>query len=126
MVANLPSISPDGTRVASFYWDERASPMQGVVIFPLAGRQPTKRLNIVPDAVNGFALHWSPDGRAILHLDENLSNLWSEPVDGGPPTQVTNFNGDQIFNFAWSHDGKWLALARGKVTNDVVLITDLK
>ncbi len=47
-------------------------------------------------------------------------------IGGGPPTQVTNFNGDRIFNFAWSHDGKWLALARGKVTNDVVLITDLK
>jgi hypothetical protein len=32
----------------------------------------------------------------------------------------------QAFNFAWSHDGKWLALARGSVTNDVVLISDLK
>jgi Tol biopolymer transport system component len=124
--AHLPAISPDGKQVAAFYQDEKANPVQGVMIFPFTGGEATKRLNIMLDAVNGFALHWSPDGRALLHFDENLSNIWSQPVDGGAATQVTKFEGDPIFNFAWSHDGKWLALARGRVTNDVVLISDLK
>jgi serine/threonine protein kinase/Tol biopolymer transport system component len=124
--AHLPTISPDGKQVAALYQDEKANPVQGVMIFPFTGGEPTKRLNIMLDAVNGFALHWSPDGHALLRLDENLSNIWSQPVDGGSPTQVTNFQGDPIFNFAWSHDAKWLALARGRVTNDVVLISDLR
>jgi len=124
--ANLPSISPDGKYIASFYWDDRANPTQGVMTFPFAGVQPIKRFNIVPDATNGFALHWSLDGLGLLHLDENLSNIWSQPINGGPARQLTNFRGDLIFNFAWSHDGKWLALARGTVADDVVLIEDLK
>ncbi len=81
---------------------------------------------LLPDAINGFALHWSPDGRALLHLREGLLNVWSQPVDGGKPSRLTNFQGDQIFNFAWSQDGKWLALARGRVAEDVVLISDLR
>lgn len=125
-IANLPIISPDGRYIASFYWDEAANPPVGVMILPFAGGQPVKRLNILPDAVNGFALHWSPDGRAILHFDESLANLWSQPIDGGKPTQLTNFQGDQIFNFSWSPDGKSLALARGRVKDDAVLISDVK
>ena len=53
-------------------------------------------------------------------------NLWSQPLDGGPPKQVTDFKSDEIFSFAWSRDGKQLALARGVETGDVVLITDSK
>jgi len=42
------------------------------------------------------------------------------------PVQVTDFQGDQFFNFDYSRDGKWLAVARGRVTDDVVLISELK
>lgn len=45
---------------------------------------------------------------------------------GGNPVQVTDLQGDQIFNFDYSPDGKWLALVRGRVTDDVVLIEDLR
>lgn len=68
--------------VSRFYWDEAANPPVGVMILPFAGGRPVKRLSILPDAINGFALHWSPDGRAILHFDESLANLWSQPIDG--------------------------------------------
>ncbi|HEV8426725.1 MAG TPA: protein kinase [Pyrinomonadaceae bacterium] len=124
--AHLPVISPDDKQIAASYQDEKADPIQGVMILPFNGGQPTKRLNIALDAINGFALHWSPDGRSLLYFDANLSNIWSIPIAGGPATQLTNFQGEPLFNFAWSHDGKWLALARGRVTNDVVLINDLK
>ncbi len=123
---NLPTISPDGKHVASFYWPESVDESHGVMIFPFAGGQVTKRLNILADSINGFVLRWSPDGRALLHLREDLLNIWSQPVEGGKPSQLTNFQGDKIFNFAWSQDGKWLALARGRVAEDVVLIDDLR
>ncbi len=45
-------------------------------------------------------------------------------MDGGDPVQVTDFQGDQIFNFDYSPDGKWLAVARGRITDDVVMISD--
>jgi Tol biopolymer transport system component len=55
-----------------------------------------------------------------------VSNIWSQPLNGGKPVQLTNFTTGRIFNFDWSRDGKWLALARGSMTNDVVLISDLR
>jgi hypothetical protein len=79
---NLPTILPDGKHVASFYWPESTGDSHGAMILPLAGGPVTKRFNILADSVNGFVLRWSPDGRALLHLREDLLNVWSQSVDG--------------------------------------------
>lgn len=47
-------------------------------------------------------------------------------MDGGPPKRLIDFAPDRIFSFALSNDGKQLALARGTLTYDVVLIRDFK
>ncbi len=125
-LTNLPVVSPDGKQIACFYWDEQANPAHGIMIFPFEGGQPTKRLKILSAGPDAFVLHWTPDGRALLYIDTRLSNIWSQSVDGGEPVQLTDFQGDQVFNFDYSPDGKWLAIARGTVTDDVVLIEDLK
>jgi hypothetical protein len=39
---------------------------------------------------------------------------------------LTDFNSERIFWFDWSRDGKALAYARGGVTNDVVMISDIE
>ncbi len=123
--ANLPSVSPDGKQIVCFYWDEQANPPRGAMIIPFEGGVPTKRFNLSSGGmVYGFVLHWTLDGRAILFIDTR--NIWSQPLDGGEPVQLTNFQGDQIFNFDYSPDGKWLAAARGSVTSDVVLISDAR
>jgi len=73
-------------------------------------------------------IRWAPDGRSLTYIDDlnGVSNIWSRPVSGGPPKQLTHFTSGQIFNFAWSRDGKQLALARGTETSDVVLITNFR
>ena len=73
-------------------------------------------------------MRWTPDGRALRYIDTQggVSNIWSQPLDGTKPVQLTNFKTGRIFNFDWSRDGKWLALARGTTTSDVVLISDLR
>jgi len=38
----------------------------------------------------------------------------------------TRASSDRIFNFAWSHDGKQIALAHVTVTNDVVVTSNFK
>jgi eukaryotic-like serine/threonine-protein kinase len=119
--ANLPVVSPDGRQIACYYWDEQAEPQRGAMILPFAGGAPTKRFDIGPHN-GGFALHWAHDGRALLYTDGR--NVWSQPVDGGRPVQLTDLQGDRIFNFDYSPDGKRLAVARGSVTNDAVLISD--
>jgi hypothetical protein len=53
-----------------------------------------------------------------------MSNIWATPLDGGQPRWLTSFVDLRIFGFAWSRDGRTLAVSRGEYTSDVVLITD--
>ncbi len=73
-------------------------------------------------------LSWSPDGRAVIAKSDKggVGNLWSFPIDGSSPKQLTNFTSNQISNFAISRDGKRLALARGFSNLDIVLIKDFR
>lgn len=71
---------------------------------------------------------WSTDGKAILYTDtrNSVTNIWAQPVDGGPPKQLTDYKAEQIFEFDLSRDGKQLALSRGTVSSDVVLISNFR
>jgi eukaryotic-like serine/threonine-protein kinase len=124
--SSQPVISPDGKQIACRYIDEQAQPLRAVVaIIPFEGGQPTKRFDIITQRLR---LRWASDGRALTYIltRAGVSNIWSQPVNGGKPVQLTDFKSDQIYFFDWSRDGHQLALARGSVTSDVVLISDLK
>lgn len=121
---SAPLISPSGKEIAATYWDVELDQSAGVVIFPIEGGQPTRRLNIHLD-FEGIASvwAWALDGRALIYIDNDRANIWSQPSDGSKPTRLTDFQGDELFHFAYSRDGNWLAVARGRVTEDVVMIT---
>jgi serine/threonine protein kinase/WD40 repeat protein len=69
-------------------------------------------------------VRWTPDGRGVAYAEQ--SNLWVQSIDGGPPRQLTRFTeGRPIMAFAWSRDGKRLAIARTSTTDDIVLIKGL-
>jgi Tol biopolymer transport system component len=73
-------------------------------------------------------VRWTVDGRNLTYIkdDNGVSNIWNQPLSGGPPQRITSFKSGRIFNFNWSHDGKYLALARGSMSGDVVLIRDVR
>ncbi len=116
-----PVVSPDGKMFACSYWDEQYDSKFVIAVFPLEGGAPVKAFDL-PTAT----VRWAADNRALTYIDtqNSASNIWSQPLAGGAPRQLTNWKSDRIFNFAWSRDGKQLALSRGVVTNDVVLISD--
>ncbi|MGH9768228.1 MAG: winged helix-turn-helix domain-containing protein [Blastocatellia bacterium] len=128
--AARPVVSPDGKWVACFYLDEKDGANK-VALISFAGGEPILVTGMAqPDY---FILRWSPDSRALTYIAtrQGVSNIWSKPIDGGPKDggaarQLTNFTADQIFRFAWSRDGKFLACERGKVINDAVLISSGK
>ena len=122
-----PTVSPDGSLVACWYREDQPNAPVKVAVIPFAGGDPVKVFDI-PGSVNIAAgLRWTPDGRALTYIDTTggVSNIWSLPVDGGKPVQLTDFKTDQIFWFDFSRDGK-LAVSRGTQTSDVVLIRDFR
>ena len=127
-----PQLSPDGTLVAYLSINEHTyRPKIGIVKFDDGALVKTIDLPLTA-APNAYILlfyrgwHWSPDGKAIVYVNTvgGVSNLWSQPIDGSPAKQLTNFKTDRILTFAFSPDGKRLALARGNQTSDAVLISE--
>ncbi len=115
-----PDVSPDGKSMAFFRGDSPNPP--AIVVCDLPACKTLKRLPAPPADTR---LRWTPDGRGIAYLKE--SNLWVQPLDGGPLRQLTHFtDGRTIPDFAWSRDGKRLAIARMSVTNDIVLFKGLR
>ena len=99
------------------------------MLIPFQGGPPTKSLTVASAvAAHQFLREvlWSRDGRELTYVDtrNGVSNLWAQPISGGPPHPLTNFTSRQIFGFAWSPDGKRAALACGNQTSDVVLLMD--
>jgi TolB protein len=122
------SISPDGKWMA----------YQHVSAGQNLGEENTLRIGALPTAGDAeprlFDLpsripitRWSADSAAFDYADGGIfisSSLWRQPITGGEPQNLCDFH-DRVFNFAWSRDGKNLAVSRGKQQGDALLITNL-
>jgi Tol biopolymer transport system component len=121
-----PAISPDGKLIACYYLDERTVTTK-IALIPFEGGEPSKLFDLLqPLDAGAYPVQWTHDGRALTYTVSRggVSNIWIQPLDGSPPRQLTDFKSDRIFSFAWSRDGKWLALSRGPEQRDVVLMSD--
>ncbi|HEY0458749.1 MAG TPA: protein kinase [Pyrinomonadaceae bacterium] len=126
--AARPVVSPDGKYIACLYYIEMGTGyLTKIAIIPSEGGLPLKVLDL-PQVVKSRTLRWTPDGQGLIYIDSGnrVFNLWSQPLDGSPPKQLTDFKSDQIFRFDLSRNGKGFALARGKESADVVLINNFR
>ena len=122
-LADQAAVSPDGKLIACRYREEALKPFQ-LGIISLETGQTVKAIDSPATTTIRAGLQWSSDGKSVMYVEtrNGVSNIWSQPVDGSQPKQLTEFKTDQIFSFTWSKDGKQLLLARGNVINDVVMI----
>jgi eukaryotic-like serine/threonine-protein kinase len=120
--SQLPSISPDGKLIAYFYADTQANNQPKLSIMPFEGGEPVKTIDL-PPSVQPLAFAWLPEGRSVAYIDNSsgIFNVWSTPLDGGAPKQLTNFQNDFVNSFSISRDGK-IAAYRVSATRDIVLI----
>jgi serine/threonine protein kinase/Tol biopolymer transport system component len=118
-------ISPDGKLLAYRALPATMSSPAVLTVVPFGGGSPLYRFDV---PMGAFEVHWAPDGQALDYAltRGGASNIWRQALAGGPPKQITNFKSDRIFFFAWSRDGKQLALERGNTPSDVVLISNFQ
>jgi Tol biopolymer transport system component len=116
-ILSFSDVSPDGKSIAVVL-DRR---QWNVCDYPAcANRRPIE--------IPGFNIRWTPDGKGLTYIGADAMNLWTLPLDGSAPHQLTRFSdGRPIEAYAWSHDGKRLAVSRlMSVSSDIVLFTGLR
>jgi Tol biopolymer transport system component len=91
-----------------------------------AGPNPTRR-TLNPDPRVSGAVVFTPDQKAVAYpiLENDVSNIWVQPLDGSPGHQITNFKFGTFRNFSWSPDGQSLAVIRDASQSDVVLLREV-
>jgi len=69
---------------------------------------------------------FAPDGRSIVYVvrEKGVDNLWQQSLDGKNRKELTTFPKDLIFRYAYSKDGKQIAIERGNIESDAFLFHD--
>jgi serine/threonine protein kinase len=122
---NVPVVSHNGKLIA-------CSALNRMLIFSFNGGQPVATTDVSwgPAPLVG----WTPDDQAVTYgkFSGGVANYWIQPIDGGPPKQLTFFKPDQLASShglslpAWSPDGKDLLYTRYEKISDMVLVSGLK
>ncbi|HEX8652674.1 MAG TPA: winged helix-turn-helix domain-containing protein [Pyrinomonadaceae bacterium] len=126
-ISGRHDLSPQDGLIAFYYRKLALSPIE-LATLPLDGQEQQHPVNVPGFQYHPGPIHWTSDGRALTYIEtrDGVSNIWSQTLDSGPAKQLTDFKTDEIFWFDWSRDGRWLVCARGAVTRDVIIISDLK
>ncbi|SNR44967.1 S9 family peptidase [Halorubrum vacuolatum] len=116
-----PRLSPDGEQVAFLRKqaldDERTE--STVYLVDCDGSRPPRRLTLA-EGVDAEP-RWSPSGDRLAFTstrgEDDRSQLWILPIDGGEARRVTNVVGG-VSDIAWSPDGERLAFVQSVTPED--------
>ncbi|MBX7174259.1 MAG: protein kinase [Pyrinomonadaceae bacterium] len=124
--SNYPAVSPDGKTFACLYVPN-PNEREKIAIVSIEGGKPIKVFDF-PEIVKTRFFHWSSDGNSLIYINKNsqADNLWSQPIDGSAPKQLTFFESGQIWKFDLARDGQSFILSRGNESSDVLMISDFK
>ncbi len=113
------SVSPDNRLVAYLTPQELegTSPTTCIVV-PIEGGAPIATFTWPTQT---WAPKWTPDGKGLSFLvaTDKFTNVFVQPLAGGPPHPLTRLTEGWIGAYVWSPDGKRLVLQRtlANVTN---------
>jgi Tol biopolymer transport system component len=124
------SASPDGRLLAYFGRKEPGKDIMELKVMSLEDREIVKQFSLPEDEYFAAGrILWAQDGAALIYTKERIDripNIWSQPLDGSQPKQMTNYTDGRIFDFEWSPDGKQLAVIRGSWKSEAVLISGFR
>ncbi len=120
-VARGELLSPDGKLAIS-----ASSTTLRINDSTIRSREENKILFRFPVSINPVS--WAPDGKAFVYQDDRTGHweLWLQRLDSSPARQLTNFQDRQIFDAAFSPDGRHIVIARGRIYSDIMELRDVR
>ena len=132
---NQFDITADGKQLLAYIGGSGTAPDMGAkadhirfVFVSLDSGQVTQRIPVENDPEHPVL---TPDGKSIAYLkhERGVRNIWLQPIASGPPRRLTDFHlsrstAQSIISFAWSPDGKRLAMTRSSAKGDAVILQD--
>jgi len=80
------------------------------VVIPAEGGPPVAQFLLPPGTTKSA---WSADSTSLTYIDRNKGwNVMRQAIAGGEPTSLIRFTEGQTAEFAWSPDGRRLAIVR--------------
>jgi len=115
-------VSPDGKWIAS----EELSEDQHKLSVRLDPTDGSKGKHAEADPRMTSPPMFTPDGKAIVYVvrEKGVDNLWTQTLDGAGRKPLTAFAKDLIFRYAFSQDGRQIAIERGTINSDAFLFHD--
>lgn len=115
-------ISPDESLIAVVS-ENRKDREATIIVSSIDTSEVSKRIKF-PVRGSVELLSWDPDGSAITFVitERGASELYRVLLSGGEPQKITDFRYERVLSLARSLDGRKLAVARGRVFSDTVLI----
>jgi Tol biopolymer transport system component len=128
---NLPSrqigYSRDG-KLMFYVSQEHANGVLHMSLVIVAADAPATVLHRFDVPFGMGQVRFTPDGKGLAYslTRKGAANIWVQPLSGGEPYALTKFTSGDLFAFAWSSDGKQLALSHGRGKSDVVMISNFR
>ncbi|HJP94021.1 MAG TPA: protein kinase [Pyrinomonadaceae bacterium] len=117
----MPVFSPDSQFIACRYNLESGT--RDVAIFSAQDGQPLRHFAIPIQEWQRVQYLNSRELSYIKNVD-GYSNIWSYDLYTRASKQLTSFNSDRIYAYAWSPDYKQVACQRGSNISDVTMISE--
>jgi eukaryotic-like serine/threonine-protein kinase len=115
-----PTFSSDGRWIAGHTQAQPGAPWR-IGVWAAEAGAPARLLELPGAGAAWQVVRWVPGSDALSYIEarDDVHNLWSWAA-GRAPRPLTRFDSGRIFAYAWSRDGRRLALIRGVYNRDLV------
>lgn len=120
---HTPHFSPDGSQISCVSPD-----WERLIILSADTGEIVKTFKARENPLLNIGAHWTRDGRSLAYIvnQNNTSNIFLQPVDGGDTQPLTDFTNGDIYNFTFASDEPNVFLARGYAVRNALLISNYK
>jgi eukaryotic-like serine/threonine-protein kinase len=119
------NLAPDGKHILFASLEEGPDKKLRVGLATVDGSAPISYLDPPPRPTILRDGRWIQGQQTLVYMDtrSGAPNLWTYPLNGKPPKQLTHFISGRIFGISLSPDGAKIAFSRGSINSDVVLFS---